>query len=81
LLFFHNYPRYYKLGAERGDPDALHHLGYYAMNQAALTNDESKYAEAAEYFREGIAKDSDLVDPLFYLGFLFEHGTLLGFSQ
>ncbi len=43
------------------------------MQEAGQTNDEEKYIEAADLFRETVSKDPEYADAFYYLGFLFEN--------
>ena len=44
------------------------------MQEAGRTDEQDKYIEAADLFRETVSKDPEYADAFFYLGFLFEHG-------
>jgi TPR repeat protein len=54
--------------------DGIFHLGYYTMDEASKTNEEERYAEAAELFRDALAVDPEYVEAYYYMGFLFENG-------
>jgi TPR repeat protein len=62
------------MGAELQDVDGIFHLAYYTMEEGTRTNDEEKYAEAADMFREAISIDPEYADAYYYLGFMHENG-------
>jgi TPR repeat protein len=44
------------------------------MQQAGKDDNQVKYLEAADLFREVVSKEPEYAEALFYLGFLFESG-------
>lgn len=44
------------------------------MEEASRANDQEKYAEAADMFREALSIDPDYAEAYYYLGFLYENG-------
>ena len=62
------------MGAELQDVDGIFHLAYYIMDEGIRTNDEEKYSEAADMFREAISIDPEYADAYYYMGFMHENG-------
>lgn len=58
------------------DVDGIYHVAYYTMQEASNSNDQRKYIEAADLFRETISRDPDHADAYYYIGFMFENGKI-----
>lgn len=55
--------------------DGIFHVAFYTMQEAGKDDNQKKYLEAADLFREVVSKEPEYADALFYLGFLFENGN------
>jgi TPR repeat protein len=73
-LVYTNHNRFYHTAAELHDVDGIFHLAYYTMEEASRSNDEEKYTEAADMFREALSIDPEYSEAYYYLGFLYENG-------
>lgn len=54
--------------------DAIYHVAYYKMQEAGRQDDQNGYIEAADLFRDVVAKEPEYADAHYHLGFLFQGG-------
>ena len=47
------------------------------MEEASRLDDQTKYLEAADLFRDVIAREPEYSEAHYYLGFLFESGKIV----
>jgi len=64
----------YQEAADKKYPAGMYNLGYLYLRKAEFTKQYDQFFKAAYWFRAALAEDPKMMNPNFYLGFLYEKG-------
>ena len=72
--FYLNFKSLFKEASHKGDVNAKLFYAVYLLKNANYEDRDEDFVEASFIFQEIIAKDPNMAEAYFYLGYLYEHG-------